>query len=94
MAKLSICRDFVSARLSGCPIAKLEATYLLWLDVSSFGIPSEDLVMRLKTDAKVWVNCGDMYGADGYIRVNIACPRLLLAEGLKRLTTYLARIRL
>lgn len=87
-------RDFVSARLSGCPIAKLEATYLLWLDVSSFGIPSEDLVMRLKTDAKVWVNCGDMYGADGYIRVNIACPRLLLAEGLKRLTTYLARIRL
>lgn len=87
-------RDFISARLSGCPIAKLEATYLLWLDVSSFGIPSEDLVMRLKTDAKVWVNCGDMYGADGYIRVNIACPRLLLAEGLKRLTTYLARIRL
>ncbi len=87
-------RDFISARLSGCPIAKLEATYLLWLDVSSFGIPSEDLVMRLKTDAKVWVNCGDMYGADGYIRVNIACPRQLLAEGLKRLTTYLVRIRL
>lgn len=82
-------RDLLRDALPGCPVAKLEATYLLWLDVSSLGIPSEVLEERLKNEAKVWVNCGEMYGQGGYIRINIACPRTRLREGLRRMTGFL-----
>jgi len=84
-------RAYLKSRLSGCRMAKLEATYLLWLDISPLGIPSAELEERLKEKAKVWVNCGEMYGEDGYIRLNIACPRSLLADGLERLADYLSK---
>ncbi len=76
-------------QLPQCPITRLEATYLPWVDVSTFGISSADLEERLMQEAKVWVNCGEMYGKGGYIRLNIACRRELLAEGLLRITRWL-----
>ncbi|MDE6283196.1 MAG: pyridoxal phosphate-dependent aminotransferase [Muribaculaceae bacterium] len=85
-------RDMLSEALPGCPMARLEATYLPWVDISSLGVESEALEERLKTEAKVWVNCGDMYGIAGYIRINIACPRERLREGLKRLIAYLTAL--
>lgn len=84
-------RDYLNSRLPGCPMTKLEATYLLWFDISPLGIPSAELEERLKEEAKVWVNCGEMYGEGGYIRLNIACPRSLLADGLERLADYLGK---
>lgn len=82
--------DMLREGLPGCPVSRLEATYLPWVDVSSIGTSSEQLEEILKTRAKVWVNCGEMYGAGGFLRLNIACPRQRLREGLRRLITYLA----
>lgn len=86
-------RDMLANALPSCPMTCLEATYLPWVDVSSLGIPAEELEERLKTEAKVWVNCGEMYGAGGFIRINIACPRSRLREGLDRLTRYLCKLQ-
>lgn len=86
-------RDMLASALPSCPMTRLEATYLPWVDVSSLGIPAEELEERLKTEAKVWVNCGEMYGAGGFIRINIACPRSRLREGLDRLTRYLCKLQ-
>lgn len=86
-------RDMLASVLPSCPMTRLEATYLPWVDVSSLGIPAEELEERLKTEAKVWVNCGEMYGAEGFIRINIACPRSRLREGLDRLTRYLCKLQ-
>lgn len=82
-------REAISRELPGCPMATLEATYLPWIDVSALGIPSEELEEKLKTEAKVWVNCGEMYGRGGFIRLNIACPRQRLREGLERVCRFL-----
>ena len=73
-------------------MALLEATYLPWIDVSKLGIPTEELEERLIREAGVWVNCGEMYGRGGFIRLNIACPRQRLAEGLLRLTGFLKKL--
>jgi cystathionine beta-lyase len=83
-------REYLAQHLPNCPIAKLEATYLPWVDISALKIPSEQLEEELKEKAKVWVNCGEMYSADGYIRLNIACPRYRLAEGLRRIVNYIS----
>ena len=79
---------FFSEELPQCKVCKLEGTYLVWIDVSALGIPVEQLCERLLNKGKVWVNPGTMYGTEsgkGYIRINLACPRNRLIEGLKRI---------
>ena len=85
-------REVITRELPGCPMTTLEATYLPWIDVSALCIPSEELEERLKTEAKVWVNCGEMYGRGGFIRLNIACPRQRLREGLERICRFLGSL--
>ena len=79
---------FFSEELPQCKVCKLEGTYLVWIDVSALGEPVEQLCERLLNKGKVWVNPGTMYGTEsgmGYIRINLACPRNRLIEGLKRI---------
>ena len=79
---------FFSKELPQCKVCKLEGTYLVWIDVSALGIPVEQLCERLLNKGKVRVNPGTMYGTEsgkGYIRINLACPRNRLIEGLKRI---------
>ena len=78
--------------LKDYPVCKLEGTYLPWVDVSSLGIPSEKIEETLLRDYKVWVNAGTMYGTEGFIRINLATPRSLLAEGLERVARGLAAL--
>lgn len=85
-------RHTLARRLPQCPVTLLEATYLPWVDIKALGISSQTLEEKLKEEAKVWINAGDMYGKDGFIRINIACPRATLAEGLDRLCSYIEKI--
>lgn len=80
-------RDFFTAELPDFPIAELEATYLVWIDCRATGRTSEELAQQLLTECKLMVSPGTLYGAEGegFLRLNIACPRSLLAEGLQRL---------
>lgn len=82
-------RSLLARELPQCPVTELEATYLPWVDVRALGIPSERLEEMMVREARVWVNSGEMYGQEGYIRINIACPRSVLAEGLRRITDFL-----
>lgn len=82
-------REYIAANLPGVPMTKLEATYLPWLDINRYNIPSEELEEQILEHTGVWVNCGTMYGREGFIRINIACPRATLQEGLQRICEYL-----
>lgn len=75
--------------LPQCPVTKLEATYLPWVDVAALHLNSTEIEDEMLKEAKVWINSGDMYGKDGYIRINIACPRERLKEGLDRIIGWL-----
>ncbi|WP_300957344.1 MalY/PatB family protein, partial [uncultured Duncaniella sp.] len=65
-------RDLLSEQLPQCPLARLEATYLPWLDVSSLGVTGSRLADMIERECNVKVNSGAMYGDDRYIRLNIA----------------------
>ena len=79
-------------KLSDWPVCKLEGTYLPWVDVSSLGLPTEKIEEELLRNYKVWVNAGAMYGTEGFIRINLATPRSVLAEGLDRVSRGLAAL--
>lgn len=66
-------------------ILPLEGTYLVWVDIRSLGMPSDVLCERLLNEHRVWLNAGTMYGQEGFLRINIACPRSTLMEGLRRM---------
>ena len=84
-------RRFAS-ELPAMPVCRLEATYLVWIDTSVLGMSSEKIENELLEGEQVWINAGSMYGADGYIRVNVACPPVLFARGLDRLIAGLKRL--
>ena len=76
-------------------VFKLEGTYLVWVDITATGMMSNDLEALLLKKGKVWVNSGTMYGkeaGEGFIRINIACPRKRLMEGLQRIRQVVSTI--
>ena len=84
----ALCR-FFAQELPQLPVTLLEGTYLVWIDVRRLNLSSDELVNRLLVNGRVWVNAGTMYGQDGFIRINIACPRSQMMEGLGRLAATL-----
>ena len=84
-------RKYFDEHLPQYAILPLEGTYLVWIDISSTGIKSDRLSVRLLNEAKLMVSPGTIYGPGGenFIRLNIACPKALLTEGLNRLETVL-----
>ena len=84
-------RDYFARHLPQFPVLPLEGTYLVWADCRAAGLSSDALTRRLLDEGRLHVNSGSMYGAagEGFIRLNIACPRKLLAEGLDRLKRVL-----
>ena len=78
--------DFFSKHFPSLEVVKLEGTYLVWVDCSSLGKSSTEIVNKLYRHG-VWMNDGAIYGENkgSFIRINIACPRKILEEGLLRM---------
>jgi cysteine-S-conjugate beta-lyase len=89
-------RDFlvrqVRATLPGVAVAPPEATYLAWLDCRGAGPAARDPYTFFLERARVALNDGTTFGPGGagFVRLNFACPRALLAEGLERMRAALA----
>ena len=81
---------FFAEQLPQLKVFKLEGTYLVWVDITALGVSADEIEEKLLREARVWVNSGKMYGADGYIRINIATQRARLMEGLRRMAAVLA----
>jgi len=78
---------FISERLPKVKVMKPEATYLVWLDFTTYGMKDEELSKFIVEEAKVGLNNGGRFGTggDGWMRINIGCPRSVLQKGLERL---------
>ena len=93
-ANYKFLRDFFAKELPQFTVAEMEGTYLAWVKVGS---KTEGEVCwenatafcdKLLEAGKVRFNPGGMYGNDDFIRVNLACPRSVLAEALGRLKKF------
>ena len=86
-ANYNYLRAYFAECLPKFPVSMLEGTYLVWVDCSVLNQSSDETVKTLLEKEKLWVNEGGLYGeaGEGFIRINIACPRQQLIEGLNRL---------
>ncbi len=84
-------RDYCAARLKNelpeIKLVRADATYLLWLDCSAVTDDATQLQKYLRSTTGLYVQEGEAYGAEGkaFLRVNIACPRCTLEDGMNRL---------
>ncbi len=87
--------DYVRKHLAGVGVAPPEATYLAWLDCRQAGIPGGDPFTFFLKQARVALNDGATFGrgGEGFVRLNFATPRAILAEGLDRMRDALAASR-
>ncbi|MBD5219592.1 MAG: pyridoxal phosphate-dependent aminotransferase [Bacteroidales bacterium] len=84
-------RDFFAKELPAYGLTPLESTYLVWIDCRHTGIGSDRLSAML-IEGGVALSPGSIYGDDGYMRLNIACPRARLEEGLRRIAAVLGKL--
>lgn len=85
-ANIDLTLRFLEEHLPDIKVMRPEASYLIWLDCSAYGQDDQMLYDTLR-DAKVELNAGIKYGAQGHLkmRLNVACPKALLLEGLHRI---------
>ena len=82
---IEITLEFLAGHLPDIKVMRPEASYLIWLDCSAYGDDDQALYDKLR-EAKVELNAGIKYGSEGHLkmRINVACPKTLLREGLNR----------
>lgn len=82
-----ILEAFFETKLPKVKVMKPEATYLIWLDFREYGMKNAELMKFTIENAKVGLNDGGRFGTggDGWLRINIGCPRSVLIEALERL---------
>lgn len=85
--------DFFAENLPELYVTRMEGTYLVWVDCRDWHIDSDTLEELLLKEENLWLNAGTMYGKDGYMRINIACPRSRMLEGLGRLNNFVRRYK-
>lgn len=79
--------DFLKKELPELKLVPSEATYLLWIDCSNILENAAELSKILRETTGLYLSAGNQYGGNGsqFLRMNIACPREVLKDGLKRL---------
>jgi cystathionine beta-lyase len=80
--------------IKGIKPIRAEGTYLIWLDCRKLNLKQADLKDLMINDAKVGLEDGTIFGdgGEGFMRMNIALPRSLLEEALRRIKTTVDKL--
>lgn len=79
--------SYLKEKLPRIKLVRPEATYLMWLDCRGLNLSDDDLNDFFTNQCLVAMNRGSSFGEEGqqFMRMNIACPRTTLKEGLDRI---------
>ena len=82
-----ICNEFIKQNIPEIRAVDGDATYLIWLDLTSRGVTSSDAYTKIRENTGLFLSKGSVYGkcGDGFLRMNVACPRKFVYDGLERL---------
>lgn len=79
--------EFFAAHELGMVPLRPQASFVVWIDCRKLGLTQEALIERFNKGAKIILSNGSSYGTggEGFIRLNIGCPRSVLEEALERI---------
>lgn len=84
---ITFTQNFLQTHLPKVNVMIPEGTYLMWLDFRAYGLSPKALEDKLIQEAGVVLNNGAIFGEGGrgFMRLNVACPKETLTEGLERI---------
>ncbi len=77
--------DFIKSNIPSLRVVSSEATYLLWIDCHGLSGDPCRFASYLREKTGLFVSDGKHFGDGNFFRINIACPRATLLDGLNRL---------
>lgn len=79
--------EYIKTNIPKLKVKKPEGTYLLWVDFNGLNVDEKDLKDALTNKGRVALSSGSSFGigGGGYYRINLACPRAMVLEALKRI---------
>ncbi|KKB34973.1 Aspartate aminotransferase [Bacillus thermotolerans] len=89
---VQLVKEFVERELPELTVIEPQASYLIWIDCRKLGLSDEDLMKKLLMKGKLALNQGSSYrsGGEGFMRMNVGCPRSIVEDGLQRLKKALS----
>ena len=82
----TLVKEFLLREIPQIKLVPSEATYLLWLDCSQLGMDSSELAAHIRRETGLFLSEGNIYGnGRDFLRMNIACPKQIVRDGLERL---------
>ncbi len=89
-----ILEKMVEEKLPRVKVMKPDATYLIWLDFRDFGMKNDELMKFVIEKAGLALNDGGRFGTggEGWLRVNIGCPRSVLQNAMEKLGAAFSEI--
>jgi cystathionine beta-lyase len=87
--------SFCHERLPVIRPVRPEATYMIWLDCRAMGMNGQELNRFFVDSAGVGMNEGSRFGpgGEGFMRMNLACPRVTVLRALEQIETALKTAR-
>jgi len=84
---LEFLMKYFKEKIPKIEVIKPEGTYLVWLDCRQLGLSAKDLNNFMLNKARVALDDGYWFGTEGegFMRMNIACPRSILEKALRRI---------
>lgn len=82
---------YLKEHVPGIGMIRPQASYLIFLDCRGLGLPQEELVRFFVEKARLALNDGTMFGkpGEGFMRLNVGCPRPILQKALQQLSAAL-----
>ena len=86
-------QGYLAEHLPMLRLMPAEGTYLVWLDCRALELTPEARKKLIFEEANLYLDEGEMFGpeGEGFERINLACPRSLLAEALERLAAVIGK---
>lgn len=80
-------QNFIKKELPKLHPVQSDATYLMWVDCREITQDAKEFTKYLREKTGLYVSQGGQFGTNGktFIRINLACPRSVVEEGMKRL---------
>ncbi|GAB6100621.1 pyridoxal phosphate-dependent aminotransferase [Halanaerocella petrolearia] len=91
---LEFLQSYIEENIPQINVIEPEGTYLVWLDFRELGLTDKEIRSLLFKEAELILNPGPIFGeqGSGFQRINIACPKSVLKEGLQRLKKAVDKI--
>lgn len=85
---------YAKENIPGIRVMDTEATYLLWIDCRDISAGTEDLAGEIRRETGLFLSDGSIYGLGGrgFLRMNMACPRSFVEDGMDRLRRAVSSI--